>query len=419
MSDDDTEEMVEERIRAWRRALLVGAVLVALQLPLEFHYAGWAVSFPLRIAWVMLLLACVLLVDPGRPRLVKGLAHAAGLGSGLLASGIIAATGSSHGPRFGFLLAFPLVVLVLAPDLPWAAGATGLATTLGGLVLMVRDQQDVWFISEWGILSVTATGLAILGTLASRRLRSGERRARAAHAVTASKLAEAERAVVVGRLASAVAHRVSNPLSVVKANLWFLLTSRDARDLDPDAVEMLRESAWAVERVVRVLAELRALARNEPEAPMRCDVAEAIQQSASSLAAGGLEVDVDPEFPSDLPSVWVGPQGLILSLVAVLADAAASASGRERSSTPLVRITGRQDGDFVELLVAERATFGATMPLGPPLPPTSSGAAEQRYAADLAIAREILERSGGSLDVDASSTGTTVRIRLRVAATAT
>ena len=419
MTPDFTHGMFEERVKTWRRAFLAAAVLVAVQLPIEFHYEAWAVSLPLRLAWVALLLACVPWVRPDRPRLANGLAHLGGFGSGLLASGIIAVTGGSHGPRFGFLLAFPLVVLVMAPDLPWAAGAMGIATTLGGFIIMVRDQQDGWFISEWGILSVTATGLAVLGTLASRRLGSSELRVRAAHAEAVVKLAEAERAASVGRLASAVAHRVSNPLSVVKANLWFLLSSRDARDLDPDAAEMLRESVASVERVARVLTELRALEGSKLETPIRCELTEVATEAVSLLPEREPAVGIQIEFPTDLPSVLVGRQGLLLSMMAVLSNATDSALARDRSDTPTIRVSGRHEGDLVEIRIADRVASGETTPRAATSPVASLNAADHRYAADLAIAREILGRSGGNLDVAATSTGATVvRIRLRVVPTA-
>jgi len=250
-----------QRIGAWRRALVIAAALLAVQIPMELHYPGWRLSLPIRLGWVAFLLLAIAFIRPDRPRLARASAYAVGMVSGVFASALVAASGGATGPRFGFMLAFPLVVAVLAPDVPWSAGAMGVVTLLGGLLMLgAASPRDPWFMGEWAALSLMATGLAVIGAASSRRLYRAETRARSERAEALLRLAEAERSAAVGRLAADVAHRVGNPLAAVKANAQFLSECPGAAALDPDAARAIAESVESIDRVAEILAELRNLA---------------------------------------------------------------------------------------------------------------------------------------------------------------
>jgi len=377
----------EQRILAWRTALGIAALLLAVQLPFELRYPGWRVSATLRIVWVGLLLAAIPGVHPRRPRIARAVAYAAGVVSGVFASGIVAASSGPSGPRFGYLLAFPLVVAVLAPDVPWAAGAMGFTCLLGGLWMLV-GRVDPWVVAEWAVLSLMASALAIFGTTTSRRLFGEELRWRTAHEEASRKLAEAERLAAVGRLAAAVTHQVGSPLSVVKANLQFLLATPGAAALDPEAGEALRESVACSDRVARILADLRGLTREvEPAAPidLAALVAEAIER-AGVAAWTSLRLDLSPGV-----QVMAGRRGLLLGLVALLGEGGAA---REH---PVV-IEAARSGGTLEL----RLRGGS---------PRAGG--DEALAAELAVVQELLVRSGVALSLEDG--GRVVTLRLEAA----
>jgi signal transduction histidine kinase len=378
----------EQRMASWRRALFVGAVLLVAQVPLELRYDGWATALALRLVWVTLLLLAMPMVRPDRRRLAVWAAHLSGLASGILGSAIIAVTGGSTGPRFGFLLAFPLVVLVLAPDVPWAAGAMGLGTMVGGILIILHDQRDGWFVVEWAVLSFTATLLAIQGTRASRRLFASELGARQSRAEALLQLNEAQHAAAVGRLAAAVAHRVSSPLAAVKSNLQYLLRGPGAGALVPDAVEALEESVVCVDQAARVLTQLRWIPEIHPEAASLCDVGEMLEEVVGLVIAhsAGVEVEVEP----GLPPVLVGRQGLVLALGGAMVEVDL-ASGSNGGRSPIgLRLRAIRSGSCVQVRIGGKV---------------GEALREAWTPTNLAVISAMVERSGASLDVEVTQDG--------------
>jgi len=61
----------------------------------------------------------------------------------------------------------------------------------------------------------------------------------------------------VGRLAAAVAHDVNNPLSAVKVNVRWLGENGHGPDADGERAEVVADALSAVERISRIVAELR------------------------------------------------------------------------------------------------------------------------------------------------------------------
>ena len=383
----------EARLRAWRGALLVAAVLLAVQLPLELRREAWQLTTGLRVAWVLALLAAVPLVDPNHPRRSRAVAYGIGALSGCFAAGIVAASGGPFDPRFGYLLAFPLVVAVLAPDVPWAAGAMGAATLLGGLAILV-GRVDAWFVGEWALLSAMATGLAVFGTYASRRLFVDEVRWRVAHEQATVQYAEVERLAAVGRLAAAVTHHVGSPLAVVKANLQFLLATPGVAALDPEAIVAIQESLESSDRVARILRALRAVAR-EPEPRVVVEVADLVLEAIEATGATGRRLEFKLDLATGPMRVRVGRRGVVLALVELLEEA----TRRAPQGRPVTAAAAESGGFIVLVLECDRAVGAGTPP-------------EEDLAAELAVTKELLERSGAVLGVSsgAGTLGFTIRI---------
>lgn len=153
-----------------------------------------------------------------------------------------------------------------------ALAAAGIVVLLGTAVALVtaargRPVADVVVNACGGAVAV---GFALFGTVSVRRVRRAEialaqERARALEALATSERhrAEAEALAAVGSRASRVAHDLSNPLAVVRANLEWLKAAADAGRLAADgaeAREVIRETGQAVERLASTVRELRATA---------------------------------------------------------------------------------------------------------------------------------------------------------------
>lgn len=207
-------------------------------------------------------------------------------------------------------------------------------------------------------------------------------------------LVRAERLASLGQLANGVAHQVSNPASVVTANLRWLAESLAGED---ERREVARDALEAMQRInalVRRLADAgRVASAQRPTIPVELHavVARAAAEARPRLRDGmTLEVDVP-----DGIAVRTRPEVLEQILQSLLANAAeAVPDGRpgriavraERQGGG-VRLTVEDDGVGMAPEVLQRAfePFFTTKPPG------------QGSGLSLPIARRIVEVQGGAL----------------------
>jgi hypothetical protein len=182
------DEAFEARYLHWRRAFLIGAGALVLQLPLDARYGRASVA--VRLLWIALLLAIGRIIHPRHPRLSLAGVHAAAVLSGVATTAIIALSGGTSTARFGFLLALPPMLLGLLPDMPAATVLMGSATFLGGIGILVREGRDLWWVAEWASLSFLVTAFAVVASVLFRRTILGElgaQRARASARASTSR----------------------------------------------------------------------------------------------------------------------------------------------------------------------------------------------------------------------------------------
>lgn len=276
-------------MRHRRRTLATGAVLLvpATLLALRYPTRGWGIA--LHLAWMGLLVGAALLSRRGA--LATAPFQAAALLSAAAATAVVAATGGTNGPRFGFLLALPPIVLVVVPELPWAAGLAGAACLAGGVVLILADGRGGWFLVEWLVLSLTTSALSVVGAVGFGALWARELETQRRHVRTVAQLAEserrrerAERLVSVARLAARLAHDVANPLAAVKANVaWLADAGPDAKGT-AELGQVVADTRASVERIGQIAAELRQLAKLVPAEAESFDVAHVLAEALDGVA---------------------------------------------------------------------------------------------------------------------------------------
>ncbi len=387
----------------WRTAV-VAAVLVAPHALLDLRHANWRLALLIRLGWVALLLAAYRL-QRRRTRAASILsAYVAVLGSGAAVVTIVALAGGSHGPRFDIIMALPLALLIMIPDLPWSAVAMGLLSFAGGTLLLVRDGRDGWWIAEWLVLSTTLAAVTAYGAYQLRRLRAAERRAEEERADALVRLAESERRrgqserlALAGRLAAGVAHEINNPLSFVKANLMALQRHGEGVMDAAEEGELLRESLLGVERIARIVADLRGLARGGPEDLAPCDV-NAVVDEALRLASGRLSgARVACQVAEPLPRPVASHRLLVQALVNLLvnsADAVAAVAPERR----WVKVAAERRAGEVVVEVEDGGPGLSPEILARLFEPFLSTKGTAGTGLGLALTREQVRSCGGSIE---------------------
>lgn len=283
--------------------------------------------------------------------------------------------------------AFAAFVALSLNDAVAASGRIGLPYLL-----------DIGFLLPVGLVAWAAT-LRFLETAEDlERLRGRleslvEERTRAL-VETQERLVRAERLASLGQLANGVAHQVSNPASVVTANLRFLAENRAA---DPEGSEVVADALAAMQRIndlVRRLADagrVAAASRSSSEVDV-CDVV--ARAAAEARPRLPLHVVLDAEVPLGL-TVRTRPEVLEQVLQSLLANAADALPPERPGRIEIraerraggIRLTISDDGIGMPPHVLERAfePFFTTKPAG------------QGSGLGLPISRGIVEVHGGAL----------------------
>ncbi|WP_303649847.1 ATP-binding protein [Desulfobotulus pelophilus] len=263
---------------------------------------------------------------------------------------------------------------------------------------------------------------------------------------TQSQLIQSEKMASLGQLAAGVAHEINNPLGFVKSNLGTIrdyfedlfevidaaeilennLTSEDARkramdtltrirtriDLDfirEDHRAVISESLEGMERVARIVADLKNFSRTESPDAESTDIQECLE---STLHIVWNEIKYKAEVIRDfepLPRVLSSPQKLAQVFMNLLVNAAQSIEKqgtihlqtRILENSIIVAITDTGSGIPDHILPKIFDPFFTTKPVG------------KGTGLGLNISYNIMQQLGGDIDVDTTpGEGSTFRVHI-------
>jgi PAS domain S-box-containing protein len=235
----------------------------------------------------------------------------------------------------------------------------------------------------------------------------------AEHAARA-RTVQADRLSSLGLLAASVAHEINNPASFMLLGLGNMgrlldgLVSGDNPQIGP-ARELLRELRDSLDRIVRIVRDLRVFASPSRDDPsFAVDVNEVVE-SALSLARGRImeRADLVKQLGDDLPLVLMDPGRLGQVIVNLLVNATQAIPREGTQAKVAVETRTRTDDGSVEIIVADTG-------MGIPkeilqriwMPFFTTKSPEMGTGLGLSISREIVERAGGEIRVESRVTDT-------------
>ena len=298
-------------------------------------------------------------------------------------------------------------------SLRWVGAAlgalTGIADTVAfwwlGTSFTIDGHDAMMFAAVW-----FAGSFAVLGYLLGDAIEGRRRERRASQLIrtqmqtiseSRAKLIQHEKLAALGQLAAAIAHEVRNPLAVIRSATQNLRDTVPANDLEARrACTFITDEA---DRLGNLINALLAFARPVHISPTRVPIAELFERvlSATSeeMSAKQVRVECPPRGELDAIDANVDPDLIAQVLVGLLDNAVeAVLAGGE------VRLEARSDGGQVELSVADS---------GPGVPADLRGRVFEPFfttraagiGLGLAIARQIVEAHGGSIQVGQSTSG--------------
>lgn len=231
-----------------------------------------------------------------------------------------------------------------------------------------------------------------------------------------TELAHASRLAIAGQLTASIAHEVTQPLTSIVSNADAALVALDS-DLTGSSTAELRHILNDVRaegrRAADIVCRLRSLVRRQPVNPQPLELRQFIHETLRLIDAEvrRCRVTVHTEFGSPSPRVEYDPvslQQVLLNIVINALDAMQDVADRQRE----LRIAARRANGFVEIAVTDNGhgieadhvrrvfdSFFTTKPEG--------------LGLGLAIAKSIVEQSGGSIRTESGTDwGTTFRISL-------
>jgi two-component system, NtrC family, sensor kinase len=274
--------------------------------------------------------------------------------SGAACIAVVAYGGGTEGARFGFLLAFPLAVLVLFPEFPISVGVLGVTCLLGGVALVFGEGRDGWFAFEWAMLSFALSVLAVLGSIAFQRLWLSQLRAQHSRAEALQRLgeserrrAQSERLALMGSLAAGVAHEINTPLAYVKSNV----RSLRGESLPEETRLAIDDALEGIERIAQIVSDLRGLAREGPTTLEPVSVEEVLGEAWRLASLRFAKVNSTWSVEPGLPRVAGNHRLLVQALVNLATNAADAASSSGDPASRWVSATAARLGGEVVIHV--------------------------------------------------------------------
>jgi signal transduction histidine kinase len=202
--------------RERERILLVCAAVIILFAPSDVYALGRFSWSPLvvRLEWAGSVLVTVLALRKVEPHGVPIILNALAILSTVLYGALAWLTGGTSSPLFHWMLALPIVIALVLPDLPGAAVGCGVVLVIYGGLILGWAREPLTGIVRWMAQAVVVTSLVYTVSATYRRLRMRDTPPPDAQDVAAARVRASEAAVAArDEFLAVAAHELRTPLT--------------------------------------------------------------------------------------------------------------------------------------------------------------------------------------------------------------
>jgi signal transduction histidine kinase len=174
----------------------------------------------------------------------------------------------------------------------------------------------------------------------------------------AEQLATSERLSALGTLAAGIAHEINNPLTYVMSSLELMREDLNAHT-SPDVTALLEQSGDALEgleRISKIIQELRGFMRSRSSARAPVDLAAAVR-SALNICQHEVrrKATLDTDLPTALPLAYADERQIVQVIINLIVNAA-QAFEREDTHRNKISVSVRHINDALLLEVRDNAS---------------------------------------------------------------
>src|SRR4051794_2741160 len=245
--------------KARERVLLVCAGLIILFAPSDVYTLGHFSWGPLivRLEWAGSVLVTVLALRKVEPHGVPIVLNALAILSTVLYGALAWLTGGTSSPLFHWILALPIVIAVVLPDLPGATVGCGAVLVIYGGLLLGWAGEPLEGLVRWMAQAVVVTSLVYTVSATYRRLRLRETQPPDAQDVAAARVRASEAAVAArDEFLAVAAHELRTPLTSMLLHIEAIERTLPA-DTAPEA--MMQVLPTEQKRIAAVARQARRL----------------------------------------------------------------------------------------------------------------------------------------------------------------
>jgi len=213
-----------------------------------------------RLEWAGSVLVTVLALRKVEAHGVPIILNALAILSTVLYGALAWLTGGTNSPLFHWILALPIVIALVLPDLPGAVVGAGMVLLVYGGLILGWSGEPIAAIVRWMAQAVVVTSLVYVVSATYRRLRMRETPPPDAHDVAAARVRASEAAVAArDEFLAVAAHELRTPLTSMLLHIEAIERTLPAEDAPSETMHVPPTEQKRIAAVARQARRLSGL----------------------------------------------------------------------------------------------------------------------------------------------------------------